>query len=638
MPIRVVCRSCQSVFHVKDHLAGRRGKCPRCGNVVQVPQAKGSSQAKSASKGSATSKPAAAGLYSALDELEEEQLGPQTGPASPGSATALGPQATAAPGQMGPMMPQGMPGQMGPVPAGMMQLGMTPPAQSASSGTPIWVWFALGGGVLAGLIVLVAMIALSLSSSGPQQAQSSSPPPTPAATPSVGPTPTPGPASATPSGPQSQPEPASTTPPGGQPSTPVSSGGNEPQLPPNATVSQMLEFVRPGIVKIEVFDNSNEVVGLGSGFIIDAKGYVATNYHVTEVAVKADAVFSDGKRVPIKGYVALWPEADLAVVQLERMPPDARPLKLASDEDPKVGSDVFAIGHPHSYEFRVTRGIVNSVTDTSRLPKSAQRFLKGRYKNVPNHRWIMHDADTFPGNSGGPLLNRKGEVIGINTWINKEIHAAFAIHVKFLRQTLQQKRLAQVEPLKKYRRSKEDVTHLVDTDEIKQEVIDRLIKQAEEFQWDPKSPDDYEVLQELAAVTTVMFVLIDLRKVPRETRKQFRELIKYIQEKISARKWKKENRRNVCKEAKSRFALLQEEGFFCFLRVIRVSSEQGRYRWDCEVQGGKERVIVVSDKSPRPGDHVLVMGIVVGHRIVQFSDGRRTIIPVVLAGTAFVGE
>ena len=97
---------------------------------------------------------------------------------------------------------------------------------------------------------------------------------------------------------------------------------------PGASSEDIIAYIEHGIVKIDVYDEFNNRQGLGSGFVIDKSGLVATNYHVLADAVKADVLFSDGVRYGIEGYVALRPESDLAIVKLNGTPVNMRSLDL----------------------------------------------------------------------------------------------------------------------------------------------------------------------------------------------------------------------------------------------------------------------------------------------------------------------
>jgi serine protease Do len=146
---------------------------------------------------------------------------------------------------------------------------------------------------------------------------------------------------------------------------------------------------------------------LGSGVIVDAKGYIITNRHVVNkadrirVKLKDDPPGSQGHEAKVVGVDE---ESDLAVVKIDA----GKPLptaKLGNSEGAEVGDWVLAIGSPFALENTVTAGIISA---------------KGRSNIVPNRQFqsfIQTDAAINPGNSGGPLVNMAGEVIGINTAI-----------------------------------------------------------------------------------------------------------------------------------------------------------------------------------------------------------------------------
>ncbi|MDO9533064.1 MAG: DegQ family serine endoprotease [Deltaproteobacteria bacterium] len=141
---------------------------------------------------------------------------------------------------------------------------------------------------------------------------------------------------------------------------------------------------------------------LGSGFIIDAKGYVVTNNHVVEGADKIKIILVGGKeyQATVKGRD---PKTDLALIQIVNPPADLAFLKMGDSDAIQVGDWVLAVGNPFGLGHTVTQGIISA---------------KGRVIGAgPYDNFLQTDASINPGNSGGPLLNLKGEVIGINTAI-----------------------------------------------------------------------------------------------------------------------------------------------------------------------------------------------------------------------------
>lgn len=140
---------------------------------------------------------------------------------------------------------------------------------------------------------------------------------------------------------------------------------------------------------------------LGSGFIIDKKGYIVTNNHVIENADEIKVVLSDDKEFDAK-IIGRDPYTDLALIKIKSKT-NLPAVKIGDSEKLEVGEWVVAIGSPFGLERTVTAGIVSA---------------KGRViGSGPYDNFIQTDASINPGNSGGPLINMKGEVIGINTMI-----------------------------------------------------------------------------------------------------------------------------------------------------------------------------------------------------------------------------
>ena len=147
----------------------------------------------------------------------------------------------------------------------------------------------------------------------------------------------------------------------------------------------------------------------GSGFVWDDEGHIVTNKHVIDEADRIIVVLSDGIQVDAE-LVGDDPDSDLAVIKItdESVRPPA--ISLGDSDSIKPGQLAVAIGDPFSRGFSMTSGIISAVGRT--INPSESNF------SVP--RVVQHDAATNPGNSGGPLLNRNGEVVGINTQIISE--------------------------------------------------------------------------------------------------------------------------------------------------------------------------------------------------------------------------
>ncbi len=144
--------------------------------------------------------------------------------------------------------------------------------------------------------------------------------------------------------------------------------------------------------------------GVGSGFIIDNRGHVATNYHVIEDAKQLEVTLSD-ETVLDAEVVGVDPINDIALLKIECPTDKCRSLELADSEALKVGQKVLAIGNPFGLQRTLTTGIISSLS----------RSLRTDYGFVEDV--IQTDAAINPGNSGGPLLDTSGRLVGINTAI-----------------------------------------------------------------------------------------------------------------------------------------------------------------------------------------------------------------------------
>ncbi len=168
--------------------------------------------------------------------------------------------------------------------------------------------------------------------------------------------------------------------------------------------------------------------GLGSGFIINKAGIILTNNHVVAGADEVWVQFADGRRHEAQ-VVGSDAATDVAVVRLNRAAADIRPAVLGNSEQVRVGDYVLAIGNPLGLGQTVTMGIVSA----------KNRMLGGRIMQYED--FIQTDAAINQGNSGGPLFNFRGEVIGINSAILNPataMNVGFAIPINLARQIAEQ--------------------------------------------------------------------------------------------------------------------------------------------------------------------------------------------------------
>lgn len=176
-----------------------------------------------------------------------------------------------------------------------------------------------------------------------------------------------------------------------------------------------------------------KVTGMGTGIVVDERGYIVTNFHVVQDVDLISVTLHDGS-VHIAQPVSFDRRHDLAVVRVEADTP-LTVMPIGTSSDLMLAETVFAVGNAFGYEHTVTSGIVSAISRDVEVDETQS------YENL-----IQTDASINPGNSGGPLLNLDGEVIGINVAIHgKAQRIGFAIPIDDARRTIA--RLLSVERL-----------------------------------------------------------------------------------------------------------------------------------------------------------------------------------------------
>ena len=170
------------------------------------------------------------------------------------------------------------------------------------------------------------------------------------------------------------------------------------------SVQSVVAQSSPGVVKVTV-GNAETGGRLGSGFLVDRRGRVLTNAHVVDDAKTATVTFDDGTESRA-GVLGVDESTDLAVLRLDEVPRDVAPLPLGRSETLVVGDPVVAIGNPFGLERTATTGIVSALKRIITAPNGFE------IQNV-----VQTDAAINEGNSGGALVNIRGQVVGMNTWI-----------------------------------------------------------------------------------------------------------------------------------------------------------------------------------------------------------------------------
>jgi putative serine protease PepD len=172
------------------------------------------------------------------------------------------------------------------------------------------------------------------------------------------------------------------------------------------SVSALYDRVHQGVVTIKVTTPQGQA--LGSGFVIDSAGHIVTNDHVVAGASSISVEFADGATYDAE-LVGADPSTDVAVVKVDAPSSELTPLQLGDSSAVQVGDEVVAIGSPLGLDETVTSGIVSALNRTITSPS-----------NFAINDAIQTDAAINHGNSGGPLLDLQGQVIGINSQIESD--------------------------------------------------------------------------------------------------------------------------------------------------------------------------------------------------------------------------
>jgi S1-C subfamily serine protease len=175
-----------------------------------------------------------------------------------------------------------------------------------------------------------------------------------------------------------------------------------------ATRDAVVEITVTGAAEPTPFGGEEQQRGQGSGFVIDEEGHVVTNQHVVDDAQSLNVTMRDGSRYTAT-VVGSDPSTDLAVIKVNAPASKLTPLELGDSSAVRVGDAVIAIGSPFGLDGTVTTGIVSALSREVEAPN-----------NFAIDDTIQTDAAINHGNSGGPLLNTRGEVIGVNAQIRSE--------------------------------------------------------------------------------------------------------------------------------------------------------------------------------------------------------------------------
>jgi len=193
--------------------------------------------------------------------------------------------------------------------------------------------------------------------------------------------------------------------------------------PPPAYSAQVYQVIQPSLVLIQTEERHQQAesdFGLGSGVIVDSFGDILTSLHVVKGATRITVTFADGSESEAQ-IIDETPELDLAVIQAVDTPLLVVPAVLGNPNSMRVGDEAFVVGNPFGLYGSMSSGVISGFDRIFRVPDS----------NVEIPGMIQFDAAANPGNSGGPLLNRYGHVIGIVTGLVNPTDENFFVGIGF---------------------------------------------------------------------------------------------------------------------------------------------------------------------------------------------------------------
>ncbi len=230
-------------------------------------------------------------------------------------------------------------------------------------------------------------------------------------------------------------------------------------------MSDVIERAERSVVRFDVIAGSEQ--WLGSGFVIEASGVVMTNHHVIAGATQAKVSFQDGRTFNVVGTKLLDAAHDIAVVKIDGY--DLPVLEFAPSL-PRKGETAIALGSPHGLSFTASQGIISAIRDLS--SESDQKLVEGTL--------LQTTAPISQGNSGGPLINAAGVVVGMNTLVSTiGQNLNFAVPSTVLIAAFEKQASAPVVPLNQGASREKARSDEIRESEISDEALRRYVEDAE---------------------------------------------------------------------------------------------------------------------------------------------------------------
>ena len=422
------------------------------------------------------------------------------------------------------------------------------------------------------------------------------------------------------------------------PSTPVpTAAAPRPKkvAPPDPLAASARQAAR-SVVSIQTVGQGN-TRNLGAGFVIEGD-LIATNFHVVSSATQAQVRFADGRLFAVQGYAAALPQHDLAILRLEAPPNDLAPLPFAT-QSPAPASQVMAIGHPRGVEFAFVAGRVSQRVKTSQLSDDAQRFVQKLTGSSEELTWLQHTATLAEGNSGGPLIDDQGTVVGINTWISRETGANYALTSEALR-ALAASVTSQTRPLLELARP--DVRAAAVVARLSAARVQTLFESAEAQRWLPASAADYRPFQELALAMMAAHLPQSFEGDATDEARiaELQTAVTRIEDALHAKTdFGAPDQITIVNEQAAAALRQPFAGVFCFAEVVRVvSGDHGQRGMLMQLVGDAQPLFVSLDGQllePQPGEIYALLGVNLRGEVVRYGDNplKLTTAPVIVSRT-----
>lgn len=365
---------------------------------------------------------------------------------------------------------------------------------------------------------------------------------------------------------------------------------------------------------------------LGAGMLVTAEGDVLTCLHVVRGLRSVTVVLRDGAAYEAVGYSALDEERDLALLRLDRTPGGATVFPIERTGEAARLEPIVALGHPEGSGFAAFEGAVSNVLRPDDLPARSRRFLDEELNASGDVLWIQHTARLFPGCSGGPLLSRSGDLLGIDAWNDEQAGLGYAIAARHAVELVERaKSQANVDPLVEVAARHIDWRNL--ERDLSAENVERTLAAAEAFGWRPESEDDYRTLRELAALVTfanqTSHALRSQSGLEESVVQDLRTASDRAETILRAKRWDPLVQLALVNEGAER--TLDEPQGGCFLFVTAVESfvgPSGSSGFVAKLTGGERRVFLRTDsllERPPVGSHWLALAIRQQKETVRFG-------------------